>query len=137
MSINICKMSIECFFVHDFEFHLLWWSHRVEEMVCCVELLVTRGSSGQVTAALVLCLVRLILHWYLLYSDHPTSRHYKNKSLAQDTIELDQNNRYLLFPCKKDKYLFLISQFSFSHLLRELIIEECWLSRMNYLDNVL
>jgi len=43
---------------------LLWWSLRTGEVVCYVKLLSTKASSDQVTAALVLLLFRLILHWF-------------------------------------------------------------------------
>lgn len=47
----------------------VFFSLRTGEVVCCVELLGTKTSTSQITAALALLLVRFILHcfkWFLL-----------------------------------------------------------------------
>lgn len=42
---------------------LLWWLLSTGEAVHCIEILDTKASSVQVTAALALCLVKLIAYW--------------------------------------------------------------------------
>jgi len=53
--------------VYGFGVHLLWLSLRMGEVMCCMELLDPKASSGHATAALALFFVRLVLHWCRLF----------------------------------------------------------------------
>jgi len=49
MSQNFHRVNL----VHDFGLHLLWWSLRRVEVVCCVALLGTKAAQVGYTAALL------------------------------------------------------------------------------------